>query len=499
MICDFSICSLPMKISSFILLSFIFILLLFSITTYINFRLSEEVKENAEFLSRSTEIVRGSSRLQRNTINMVSGLRGFLLTGERYFIEAYDSAARENEVILDEIGNLGVDSSQAALLSEIKQLHDLWVEQYTEPLRQAKLAANIDAKNISAYNELYREKTEGEKALQLRLQAKFRDFSNWEYRVRDERRAMLAISARRSSDMAILLTIISLVAAILVVSILIRRISRRIKKMVVMADSIASGNYDVNVEDRGKDELTALSGSLNHMASELSTNISLLKEKNEELDQFAHIVSHDLKGPLRGIDNVVSWIEEDHKQELSPKVDEYLQLIKGRVIRAENLIAGILSYARIGKEVVKKERVDVNELIADVKDSLPQDKPVHIMCPSELPVVYTERIPLFQVFSNLVSNAVKYNDKPVGEVRIYHRDAGDKYEFFVEDNGPGIPEQYHKRIFVIFQTLKERDSFESTGVGLAIVKKILEKRNETIQLVSKPGEGAKFSFTWSKK
>lgn len=488
-----------MKISSFILLSFIFILLLFSITTYINFRLSEEVKENAEFLSRSTEIVRGSSRLQRNTINMVSGLRGFLLTGERYFIEAYDSAARENEVILDEIGNLGVDSSQASLLREIKQLHDLWVEQYTEPLRQAKLAANIDAKNIAAYNELYREKTEGEKALQLKLQAMFRDFSNWEYRVRDERRAMLAISARRSSDMAILLTIISLVAATLVVSILIRRISKRIKKMVVMADSIASGNYDVNVEDKGKDELTALAGSLNHMASELSTNISLLKEKNEELDQFAHIVSHDLKGPLRGIDNVVSWIEEDHKQELSPKVDEYLQLIKGRVIRAENLIAGILSYARIGKEVVKQERVDVNELIAEVKDSLPQDKTVKIVVASELPVIYTERIPLFQVFSNLVGNAIKYNDKPQGEVKIYHRDIGDKYEFFVEDNGPGIPEQYHKRIFVIFQTLKERDSFESTGVGLAIVKKILEKRNETIMLDSKPGDGAKFSFTWSKR
>lgn len=488
-----------MKISSFILLSFVFILFLFSITTYINFQLSEEVRDNAEFVSKSTEIVRNSGRFQRNTINMVAGLRGFLIMGEKYFIESYDSAAAENERILQEITTLSDDTAQLRLLNEIKVLHDKWVEGYTDPLRQAKLLASIDKSHIADYNKLYREKAAGEKALQLKLQAKFRDFSNWEYKVRDERRAMLSASAKRSNEMAFILTAISLIAAVVIVTILIRRIAKRINKMVEMADTIASGNYNVNLEDKGKDELTALVESLNHMAQELDTNISLLKEKNEELDQFAHIVSHDLKGPLRGIDNVVSWIEEDHKEELSPKVEEYLQLIKGRVIRTENLIHGILSYARIGKEIVHKENVDVNELIEEVKDSIPENKNVSIVLKEKLPVVYTERIPLFQVFTNLVSNGIKYNDKEKGEIRIYHKDLGDKYEFFVEDNGPGISEQYHKRIFVIFQTLKERDSFESTGVGLAIVKKILDKRNEKINLSSKQGNGAIFSFTWSKK
>jgi signal transduction histidine kinase len=488
-----------MKISSFILLSFVFILLLFSITTYINFKLSEEVRDNAEFLSKSTEIVRNSSRFQRNTINMVAGLRGFLIMGERFFIESYDSAAAENERILGEITQLSDDTAQLRLLNEIKTLHDKWVEDYTEPLRQAKLMASINSDHIAAYNKLYREKAQGEKALQLQLQAKFRDFSNWEYKVRDERRSMLAASAKRSNEMAFVLTAISLLAAVVIVTILIRRIAKRINKMVGMADTIASGNYNVNLEDKARDELTALVKSLNHMAKELDTNISLLKEKNEELDQFAHIVSHDLKGPLRGIDNVVSWIEEDHKQELSPKVEEYLQLIKGRVVRTENLIHGILSYARIGKEIVPKEQVDVNELIEEVKDSLPENKKVSIILKEKLPVVYTERIPLFQVFANLISNGIKYNDKENGEIKVYHEDLGDRYEFFVEDNGPGISEQYHKRIFVIFQTLKERDSFESTGVGLAIVKKILDKRNEKINLNSKQGEGATFSFTWSKK
>jgi signal transduction histidine kinase len=429
---------------------------------------------------------------------MVSGLRGFLLTGERYFIESYDSAVSENERILHDIEDLSQDSAQLRLLREIKTLNDKWTEDYTEPLRQAKLLASINDSNINYFNKIYRDKAPGEKIIQNELQQKFREFSNWEYEIRDKRRALLSASAGRSKEITLALTMISLIAAIVIVGVLISRISNRIGKMVQMADTIASGNYDVSMYDAGQDELTALSTSLNHMAKELSRNISLLREKNEELDQFAHIVSHDLKGPLRGIDNVVTWIEEDHQHELTAKLNEYLSLIKGRVVRAENLIQGLLSYARIGKEIVPKEHTDVNELLAEVMDSVPLTGNMHIQIHGQMPVMNTERIPLFQVFANLVSNAIKYNDKEKAEINIYCKDIGDKYEFSIQDNGPGISQQYHKRIFVIFQTLKERDSFESTGVGLAIVKKILDKRNEKINLVSKPAEGATLSFTWTK-
>ena len=113
--------------------------------------------------------------------------------------------------------------------------------------------------------------------------------------------------------------------------------------MTAMANAIAGGNYDVNGTDVGKDELSSLGHSLNHMSTQLSRNIFLLKRSNEELDQFAHIVSHDMKGPLRGISNVVTWIDEDHAEELTPKVKEYLELIKIRIVRAENLIEGLLA------------------------------------------------------------------------------------------------------------------------------------------------------------
>jgi light-regulated signal transduction histidine kinase (bacteriophytochrome) len=115
-----------------------------------------------------------------------------------------------------------------------------------------------------------------------------------------------------------------------------------------------------------------------------------------------------------------------------------------------------------------------------------------------LPTLYTEKVLLYQIFSNLIGNAIKHNDKERGTLHIYHKDQGSYIEFYVEDNGPGISRNYHDKIFLIFQTLKERDSFESTGVGLAIVKKILDSRNEKITVVSETGEGALFCFTWKK-
>jgi signal transduction histidine kinase len=264
-----------------------------------------------------------------------------------------------------------------------------------------------------------------------------------------------------------------------------------------MANTIAAGNYNAHLDDIGNDELSSLGHSLNHMAQELSKNISLLRQSNAELDQFAHVVSHDMKGPLRGISNVVSWIEEDHQTELSPRLTEYVGLIKGRVDRAENLINGLLAYARADREAVEKEAVDVRQLVDEVLENLPEKGSVSVSV-GPMPVINTERILLFQVFSNLIGNAFKHNDKVRGTIRLYYHEHPGTYEFFIEDNGIGIDEKYHERIFQIFQTLRERDSFESAGVGLAIVKKILDSKKQTIKVNSKPGEGAIFSFTWPK-
>ncbi|HEX6223754.1 MAG TPA: ATP-binding protein [Chryseolinea sp.] len=491
-----------MKISHLIFFSFLFILLLFSFTTYINFKQSDEVRENSQWVDESTTIIRNSNRFQRNILNMISGLRGYLFTGENYFIQTYDSAKTENETILAELASLipADNESQKTLLGEIRTINADWLENFSMPLIAAKnLAGNSDSSLVS-FNRLYREKltTGTERYLNRQLQEKIRVFINNEYNSRDIRTIILDNSVRRTRTISFALTTLSIFVGTAISIFLAYRISIRIMGMVKMANEIAAGNYEVHIKESGRDELSLLARSLNHMAHVLRENITLLKRKNQELDQFAHIVSHDLKAPLRGIDNVVSWIEEDHSTEISPKLTEYIQIIKGRLVRTENLIHGILSYARIGKDKQEKEEVDLNQLVDEISEGLIVKSGIKLIISSKLPKLFTEKVPLLQVFSNLIGNAVKHHDKRNGIIKIYHQEHFAHYEFFVEDNGPGIGKNYHNKIFVIFQTLQERDSVESTGVGLAIVKKILDDRNQKINIISDAGKGAIFSFTWPK-
>ena len=137
-------------------------------------------------------------------------------------------------------------------------------------------------------------------------------------------------------------------------------------------------------------------------------------------------------------------------------------------------------------------------MVEGIIENYSPDSHLKIHVSQELPVIHSHSVPLFHIFSNLISNAIKYNDKPITEIWVYHREHADHYEFFVRDNGPGIGKNYHQKIFVIFQTLHDTRTPESTGVGLAIVKKILDSRNETIHLESNLGEGSIFSFTWKK-
>jgi signal transduction histidine kinase len=490
-----------MRISHLIFVGFLLILGMFSATTYINFRQAEQVDENSEFFARSTTIVRQSNRFQRNILNMVSGLRGYLFTGETYFLQSYDSALQENVSIIEELRPLIPErSEQSRSFTEIIKLNNQWLDEFARPLIEARRVSTLSDSSQIVFSKMYRDKlTSGtETNISRKLQKSLRDFSNYEYNLRDFRKAQLTDSIRQTREISFYLTTFSVFIGLAIAIFLAYRISSRILRMVKMSNDIAAGNYQVNAIEGGGDELSGLAKSLNHMAKVLAENIMLLQRKNEELGQFAHIVSHDLKAPLRGIDNIVTWIVEDHANELTPKVAEYVSLIKGRLVRAENLIQGILLYARVGRELPAKEEVDLNALISEVIESVAPESSLQISIQNNLPVIFTEKIPLQQVLTNLISNAIKYHDKAQGNIDVTFQNTIDHYVFSVSDNGPGIDKNYHEKIFMIFQTLQERDTFESTGVGLAIVKKILDDRKQSIKLISAPGEGSTFIFTWPK-
>ncbi|MEO6720843.1 MAG: ATP-binding protein [Ferruginibacter sp.] len=489
-----------MKISNLIFISIFFILLLFSITTYINFNQSEKVRENATYFSVSSTFVRQINELQRNIFNMERSLRGFLLTGEDFLLQTYDSTRAVNKTIFQECASIAQQFEQKERLDHINELYDLWINEFTEPVKMKRLRVDSAMVSSSNFAKLYPNDSsaKNEERIYKNLQADFSMVRNAEYKNRENNREVLDLSEQQTKIISFSLTGLSIITGFVIAFLLARHISQRIFKMVKMANSIANGNYRAYVVDKDNDELSKLSYSLNYMADTLAENISMLQRKNQELDQFAHIVSHDLKAPLRGIDNLAGWIEEDYGPEIPERIKEYLALIKGRVSRLENLIQGILTYARVGKETQVNEQINVRELVLEILENLPIKKTMNIEVSTEMPVFYSNRILLMQVFTNLISNSVKYHDKEDGKVKIYSEEHNDHFKFSVEDNGPGIAAAYHDKIFIIFQTLQERDSFESNGVGLAIVKKILVDRKEKVWVTSAPGKGSVFSFTWAK-
>ncbi|HEB55984.1 MAG TPA: PAS domain-containing sensor histidine kinase [Gammaproteobacteria bacterium] len=224
-----------------------------------------------------------------------------------------------------------------------------------------------------------------------------------------------------------------------------------------------------------------------------------LQSINRELEQFAYVTSHDLKAPLRAIANLSQWIEEDLQAVMSDDTRKHMLLLRGRVKRMEALINGILQYSRAGRVDMEIETVDVAELLAEILDGLDYPDDFRIDVLSQMPVFETARLPLSQVFANLISNAIKYHEGSGGRVLISMQEKGEYYEFSVADNGPGIASEYHEKVFEIFQTLQARDKQESTGVGLTLVKKIIEELGGEVMLESAEGEGATFRFTILKR
>lgn len=251
----------------------------------------------------------------------------------------------------------------------------------------------------------------------------------------------------------------------------------------------SNDNVIIQQITRQKDELKLKN-------EQLETYTQNLERKNRELDKFASIVSHDLKAPLRAIGNLVGWIEEDAGDQMNEQVLSNFDLIKQRVARMESLINAILEYSRADRKENHDDAVDVRQLVKESFDLIGAPAHVNLKYVTAMPVVTADKTRLNQVFSNLFVNAIRYSDKDMVQIDLSAEATADGWLFSVKDNGPGIDPRFHEKIFVIFQTLSRRDEVESTGVGLAIVKKIVEDQGGKVWVESAMGEGANFRFFW---
>jgi signal transduction histidine kinase len=257
----------------------------------------------------------------------------------------------------------------------------------------------------------------------------------------------------------------------------------------------ASEDLGRRVTVDGRDELATLENKVNLFLSALQKSTGKLKAANQELQDFAYVVSHDLKAPLRGISTLAGWISTDNRESLDEEGKEKLELLLVRVRRMNDLIDGILKYSRVGRSREEAIPVDCNSLVAETVDLLAPGENFTVTVQEGLPTVTADRTKLGEVFQNLISNAIKYIDKPHGQIRIGCDPDGKGWRFFVADNGPGIEEKYHEKVFQIFQTLGSKDTPGSTGVGLAVVKKIVEQMGGEIWIESCSGQGTTFFFT----
>ena len=224
-----------------------------------------------------------------------------------------------------------------------------------------------------------------------------------------------------------------------------------------------------------------------------------LRKSNQELEDFAYIVSHDLKAPLRGINELAEWITDDYQEKLDKEGKENLKMLRERAVRMNDMIQGILEYSRIGRTEGKEEKVDLNKLLKEVVYLLAPHDNIKIKIENKLPKYTADRTRLTQLFENLLSNAIKHAGKPEGIIKVTCEEKPNEWKFGISDNGPGIERKHWDKIFKLFQSLDPDPKNKSTGIGLTIVKKILDLYKGRIWIESEKGRGTSFYFTLPKQ
>jgi signal transduction histidine kinase/CheY-like chemotaxis protein len=279
---------------------------------------------------------------------------------------------------------------------------------------------------------------------------------------------------------------------------LLERLSTQMAIAIQQAELVSDLKATLSTQQAVEQQLRDRVIEIEQTNLRLSLATNLLEKRNQELDEFACIASHDLQAPLRGIANLADWLTKDLEGKLPAENQQQIDLIQSRVAQMNTLINGLLQYARVGREQIESTTMNIGQLLAEVVETLDPPPEFQVSFPANLPTIGTQTLLLKQVFANLIGNAIRYHHRPNGKVEIVATEQEYLWKFTVIDDGPGIAPEHHRKIFGIFQTLVGRDNNKGTGVGLAIVQKIVEGRGGSVWVDSAVGEGSAFSFTWPK-
>lgn len=255
-------------------------------------------------------------------------------------------------------------------------------------------------------------------------------------------------------------------------------------------------NYDVKGNKTGSVGIHLDITQIKELEKQKEQLLSNLEKQNEQLNEYAHIVSHDLKSPLRNISALLSWTKEDFRDKLGEESLANLDLMQNKVEKMDHLIENILKYSSIESDILTEENINLNQLIETIVEMIYIPDHVSVKIKSNLPTIKADKTRIQQLFQNLIGNAVNYIDKEKGLIEVNHSENNTHHIFSIKDNGIGIAQEHHERIFKIFSSLGNHE--KSTGIGLSIVKKIVDLYNGKIWLESEVGIGTTFYFSIKK-
>lgn len=458
-------------------------------------------------IEHTLENIQRINRLERVVIDMETGVRGYVVANDDVFLEPYQKGLSGYPKLFNKIkADVQDNPLQVENIEKLQASVDNWVKTISNPIvslpnDQAKefISSGVGKKKMDTIRESIQEFRGIEEDLLV-------------IRRKDSRVAATSVTHGLWTVTATVLVLTS-VTSYLISRNILAQVGGEPGEIAAVTQKIAKGNLDIETTE----PCTGIFGSVIEMTHALKENQKLinsqnqkLKEANEslegkvkerteelersnkDLEQFAYIASHDLKAPLRAVTNLASWIVEEIDAP-TDKLLEYTSLLQGRVQRMDNLINGILEFSRVGRFNVEKDWVDLNHVVQNI--AVPETFKVES---DDLPQLYVNEVRATQIFENLINNAVKHHDKEKGNIEITHKETPESHVICVIDDGPGIDEQYHEKIFQIFQTLKPKDEVEATGIGLTIVKRIMEEQGGGISLES-TGRGCAFTLTFRKE
>jgi signal transduction histidine kinase len=468
------------------------------------------------WVNHTETVIDESNILLRILLDAETGIRGYTITQKKEFLEPYNQAKQELTLHLKQLKKLTADNSQ-----QQQKLQNIE--------RQIQFRLNILEQILNTVEsqsqlELSSQLTE----LMLQGKAEMDALRNLIDSFQDAELQLLNVRQKHLNN--------------------IRKITD-ILIGITIASTLLSYWLAIKLYTKSETELEEKAKQLIATNKTLITTNELVESRNRELDKFTYIVSHDLKAPLRAIANLSQWIEEDLEDKLDEDTSKNMALLRSRVQRMDNFINGLLEYSRVGRIKSEKTTVDVQQLLHEIIDSIAPPPTFNIKIDENMPTLETEILPLQQIFSNLITNAIKHHNRDDGTITIsvlecdkpsyevcsrsdtslwvkhfsQRREPPQRkcftatqlcadgmaksttasqtlhfYQFSVADDGVGIAPKDQERIFGIFQTLTSRDEKENTGIGLSIIKKIIESQGEKIWLESQVNQGTTFYFTWAK-